>query len=211
MSLKYIKPKNFPPFLDQIRIIDPKNLPITAYARLMCQSCGLWGRAILCPNLLYQTYPQYSTIKKSKEFLYKFNKAYIYIWKNDGTKRWWSKKYDNKHKYVDLVRRKSRQLKGCEAGGAKEIQRFMYLARKKNRKLGYEVETFVTGHCDLCALITGKGLKCPNRGHPPCKRRGLVSMEATGINVYQLLNDLEVEYQYPVQDYITLVSMMVVK
>ena len=205
MTLKYINPKSFPPSLDQIRVIDPKELPITAYARILCQHCGLWGRAILCPPLLCQTYPQFKTVELSKKYFTSFSKCYIFIFKNDGTRRWWYEKETEKYKYIDLVRRKSRQLKGCEVSSAKKITDIMRKIKRVNIKLGYDVETFIQGHCDFCQH------KCPNRSNPPCKKGGLPSMEAVGINVYQLLNNLEVEYQYPVINYLTQVTMMVVK
>jgi len=79
-----------------------------------------------------------------------------------------------------------------------------------NRKRGYDAHVFVTGHCDLCTG-PGKGVRCPNRGNPPCKMGGLVSLEATGINVYQLLKNLKVGYEYPVLNELTLVTMMIVR
>jgi len=81
----------------------------------------------------------------------------------------------------------------------------MHKIRKVNRKLGYDVEAFIQGHCDFCAR------KCPNRGNPPCKIGGLASLEATGINVYSLLSQLKISYEYPVMSYLTQVTLMVVR
>lgn len=203
--LRYIKRKEFPPFLDQIIKISPDQLPITAFPRIMCQHCGLWGRGILCPPLLYQTYPQFRTVSSSKKYFTSFKKCYIYVFKNDGTKRWWYMREANNYVYIDLVKRKGRQLKGCEASSARKLTSIMRKMKRVNTKRGHKVDTFIQGHCDLCAR------KCPNRSNPPCKRGGLASMEATGINVYQLLTDLGIEYEYPVVSYLTQVTMMVVK
>ena len=84
MDPKYILTKNFPPFMFKVFKILPEDLPITAYARILCQNCGLWNRAILCPPLLYQTYPQYKTIKSSKKYFNSFDEIYVYVFK----KRW---------------------------------------------------------------------------------------------------------------------------
>ncbi len=204
-SLGYMERKNFPPFLHKIIKIDPKDLPITAYARLMCQHCGVWNRAILCPPMLYQTYPQFKTLKSSREFFRSFKEAYVYVFQNDGSKRWWYKKEAENYRYIALVRRKGRQLKGCETSSARKLTFLMKKAKILNTKRGYEVETFIQGHCDLCSR------KCPNRNNPPCKRGGLPSLESTGINVYQLLKNLGIEYEYPVMNILTQVTLMIVR
>lgn len=204
--LKYVKKKDFPEFLDEIIRVTPESVPFDAYARLTCQICGLWNRAILCPPLLQYTYPQYKTIISSKKHLRRFDDIYIYVYKTDGTKKIWCEKDDEK--YAHIRRRKvtsGRQLKGMEAIGAKYLTNLMYRARTINSKRGYEVETFISGHCDI------HGRKCPYRGNPPCKFGGLPSMEAIGINVYKLLKILGVSYEYPVTNYLTLVNMMAVK
>jgi len=181
--LKYISKKNFPQFLYQIFKISPEELPITGYARIMCQKCGLWNRAIICPPLLYQTYPQYKTIESSREYVKKFDSAYIYVFKNDGSKRFWYKKEQEKYNHFRLRKVESgRQLKGIEAVGSRYLTHLMYKIRRVNEKQGFRVETYTVGHCDLCAR------KCPNRNNPPCKKRGLPSLEAIGINVYSLLD-----------------------
>jgi len=210
MSLKYITKDKFPDFLSEIRVIDPKIIPINAFARVFCSHCGLYARAILCPPYLCQTYPQFETIKSSREWFRQFTEAYLYIWKNDGTQKWWNSEDDDNYKYIDLVKRKGRALKGCEASGSKYIQKIMRRIQIVNKKRGYDVFCFVTGNCALCSG-KGHGNKCENRDNPPCKKGGLVSLEAGGINVYHLLRKLKIDYQYPVVDYLTLVTLMVVK
>ena len=203
--LKYVKEKNFPPNLNRIYKINPSELPITAYSRLMCQNCGIFNRTILCPPLLYQTYPQYSTIDKSKEFVSSFDTAYIYVFQNNGSKRFWYKKDHDLYKHIRMrVVDSGRELKGVEAVGSRYLTRIMFNARKANRKAGYKCETYTVGHCDFCAR------KCPNRENPPCKIKGLPSLEAIGINVYSLLEQLGVEYEFPVTNYLTSVTMMLI-
>ena len=208
MGLKYVEKKNFPQNLDQIIKIKPEELIISAYSRMLCQNCGLWGRAILCPPLLYKTYPQYRTIEKSREYFDKFDAAYIYIFKNDGSKRFWYKSEQEKYKHFRLIKVESgRQLKGIEIVGSRYITQTMFKVRKINRRQGYICQTFILGHCDKASC----GHRCPNRGNPPCKHGGMPSLEATGINVYATLEKLGVEYQYPVMTYLTSVAMMIVR
>jgi len=203
-ELAYIKKKKFPPFLDQIIRIDPKDIPITAYARMMCQNCGLWNRAILCPPMLYKTYPMFGKIDFSKNYFNAFHDVHVYIFKNDGSRRFWYKSEHDKYSHLRLRKVKSgRQLKGIEIVSAKWLTRIMRKMRNINEKRGFDVFTMIQGHCDSC------GHKCPNRNNPPCERSGLPSMEATGINVYQLLKQLGVEYEYPVETYLTQVTMMI--
>jgi len=204
MKYKYIKKKNFPPNLDQIIKIKPQEIPITAYARIMCTHCGLYNRAILCPPLLYSTYPQFKTIDASRSYLDSFRWAFVYVFKNDGAIRFWYKKEQGQFDHLQMKRRKGRELKGIEAVGSRYITRLMKKVQTANRKQGYKVFTLIPGHCDLCAR------KCPNRESPPCKRGGLPSLEAIGINVYKMLDQLGVEYCYPVGDYLTSVTMMLI-
>lgn len=212
ISPKYILEKNFPPNLYKIFKITPEELPITALARMMCQNCGLWNRAILCPPLLYQTYPQYKTIESSIEYFKTFDDIYVYVFRNDGSKRFWYKKEQEKYNHFRLRTVTSgRQLKGIEAVGSKYLTVLMHKIRTVNRKLGYRVETYLPGHCDLCpASGRSGGNKCPNRNNPPCKMKGLPSLESTGINVYSLLESLNVEYEFPVMSYLTTVTMMAI-
>ena len=206
MKLKYIKEKNFPQFLFKIYKISPEDLPITAYARLQCQNCGIYNRAILCPPLLYQTYPQYRTIDSSIEYFNSFDEIYVYVFQNDGSKRFWYKKEQEQYNHFRLrVVTSGRQLKGVESVSARYLTLLMHKIRKINRKQGFRVETYIQGHCDMCER------KCPNRENPPCKFKGLPSLEATGINVYSLLENLGVEYQYPVMTSLTQVTLLAVK
>ena len=206
MKLRYVSKKNFPQFLHKIYKISPKDLPTTAYARIMCQNCGIFNRAILCPPLLYQTYPQYKTIDSSIEYFNSFDEIYIYVFKNDGTKRFWYKREQAQYNHFRLRKVTSgRQLKGAESVSARYLTMIMHKARKTNRKAGFITEAFIQGHCDFCAR------KCPNRENPPCKLKGLASLEAVGINVYSLLEKLGEEYEYPVMTYLTQVTMMAVR
>ena len=203
MKLRYISEKKFPPFLDSIHRLKPSDLPIDATARIFCQHCGLWNRAILCPPLLYKTYPQYRTLESSRRYFSEFKRIYLYVFKNDGSKAWWFHG-DKRFFHLTPKKGKGRQLKGCETSSARELTVIMRKIRRANEKLGHLVECFIQGHCDLC------GRKCPNRENPPCERGGLASLESTGINVYKLLDQLGVEYEYPVINYLTQVTMMAV-
>jgi predicted metal-binding protein len=208
--IKYVSKKNFPQSLSEIHKISPKDLPITAYARMMCTHCGLYNRAILCPPLLYKTYPQYSTIDMSRKFVDSFDFAFIYVFKNDGSKRFWYKKDQESFNHFRMRKVTSgRQLKGIEAVGSRYITKIMFDVRKANRKLGYKAETYIMGHCDMCYWRFGK-IRCPNRDNPPCKFGGMPSLESIGINVYSLLEQLGVEYEYPVKNYLTSVTMMLI-
>lgn len=205
-DIKYVKKKNFPPFLFKIFKIKPEDLPITAYSRILCQNCGLYNRAILCPPMLALTYPEYKTIDSSIEFFNSFDYIYVYVFQNDGTKRFYYQREQSTYGHIRLRKVESgRQLKGIESVSARWLTKLMYRIKRLNIKAGYDVQTYVQGHCDLCAN------KCPNRNNPPCKRGGLPSLESTGINVYSLLEQLGVEYQYPVMSYLTQVTLMAIK
>ena len=204
-EIKYVKKKNFPPFLFKIFKIKPEDLPITAYSRILCQNCGLFNRGIICLPLLYQTYPQYRTIDSTIEYMNSFESAYIYVFQNDGTKRFYYKREQETYGHIRLRKVTSgRQLKGIESVSVRWLTQLMYRIKRLNIKAGYRVETYIPGHCDLCAR------KCPNRSNPPCKRGGLPSLEAIGINVYSLLEQLGVEYEYPVNSYLTSTTMMLI-
>ena len=173
MTFRYIQKKNFPQNLDQILRIKPEELVISAYARMLCQNCGLWGRAILCPPLLYKTYPQYKTIESSIKYFSKFDDIFLYIFKNNGSKRFWYKKEQEKYKHFRLrVVNSPRELKGMEIVGSRYLTQVMAKVRKANRKEGYICQTYIPGHCDLCEY------RCPQRGNPPCKKGGLPSLES---------------------------------
>jgi len=204
-KLKYINPKMFPPYLSEIKRINPKKIPISAYARIMCEHCGIWNRAILCPPLLYQTYPQYKTIDSCRKYVDSFDTAFIYVFKNDGRKRWWRKKDQEKYDHIKLIKRKGRQLKGCEASSSRELTKLMWRIRRANEKNNWIVDCYIQGACNLCKR------KCDNRENPPCKRGGLPSLEAIGINVHLLLENLEVRYEWPPISYLTQVGMMLAK
>lgn len=205
--LKYIKKEEFPEFLDEIIKVTPESVPFDAYARLTCQICGLWNRGILCPPLLQYTYPQYKTIISSKKHIREYDDVYIYVFKNDGSKKFWYEKEQEKYNHFRLRKVTSgRQLKGMEKVSAKYLTRLMFKVRTANRKRGYGVETFIQGHCDFC-----QGKSCPNRENPPCKKGGLPSLEAIGINVYKLLRIFGIDYEYPVDSYLTQVTMMAVR
>jgi len=203
-KLAYTETKNFPPFLDQIVLMDPKDLVIDAYARILCTNCGLYNRGILCPPLLPLTYPQFKTIDSSREYFDSFDEAYLYVFKNDGRRRWWYQKEWGDFAHIKLQVRLGRQLKGVEASSARKLTHLMKKAELVNKKRGFTVATFIQGHCDKCG-------KCPNRSNPPCKKGGLPSLEATGINVYSLLKKLGIPYEYPVRNYLTQVALMVKK
>jgi predicted metal-binding protein len=97
-----------------------------------------------------------------------------------------------------------RQLKGIEAVGARYLTKIMMKMKKVNRKAGFKCETYLQGHCDWCQR------KCPIRENPPCKRGGMPSLESIGINVYSLLDQLGVQYEYPVMKYLTIATLMLV-
>lgn len=162
-----------------------------------------FNRAILCPPLLFQTYPQFSTFESTRQFIDSFDKAIVFIWKNDGTKSWKINKEELKH--IEFKKKIGKQLKGTEAGQSRELCRLMKSYRSTFKKEGHKVFSLIPGHCDLC------GFKCPNRSNPPCKRNGMPSLEAIGIDVYKLLDNLKVPYEYPVENILTNVTMLLIK
>ena len=204
-KLKYINPKVFPPYLSEIKRVNPKKIPISAYARIQCTHCGLFRRGILCPPLLTETYPQFKTIDSCRKYVDSFDTAFIYIFKNDGRKRYWLKKDQEKYDHIKLAKRMGRQLKGIEKSSVREVNKLMRKMKKINEKNDWLVDCFISGHCDNCSRI------CPNRENPPCKRGGMPSMEAIGINVHLLLENLEVSYEFPPIHYLLQVTMMLVK
>lgn len=199
-----IKVLKFPENFSEYRVIKPSKITINAMARLKCQQCGLIARAILCPPYLAKTYKQFATIESCRDWVYGKRYAIVMVWKNDGTKSWKLRLGDLKH--IDFKLKKGMQLKGTEVAQSKEIGRLMYLYKSKlDRQLGVRVFGLLNGHCDRC-----RGRKCPNRDNPPCKKGGMPSLEAIGIDVYKLLEDLNIEYEYPVVSYVTAVTMFLV-
>lgn len=192
----------YPESLSQIHYLYPFNLPLDLVARLKCYNCGLYKRAILCPPYLWQTYEQFRTYKSTKKFLRSFDTAVVFAWRNDGSRSWKLDKRELSH--VELKPKKGRQLKGTEAGQSRELCKLMRTYRKEVRKHGYNAFAFIPGHCDSC------GGKCPDRDNPPCKKGGMPSLEAAGIDVYKLLENIGVEYEHPVENYLTSVTMLLV-
>jgi predicted metal-binding protein len=152
---------------------------------------------------LFQTYPQFISFKKARKFIDRFDFAVIFIWKNDGTRSWKVNKKELAH--IDFKIKKGKQLKGTEVSQSRELCKIMRRYRKVFQDKGYKVFGSIPGHCDFC------GHKCPQRSNPPCKRRGMPSMEAMGIDVYKLLEDCHIEYQHPVENYLTNVTMLLLK
>ena len=161
------------------------------------------NRAILCPPYLFKTYPQFETYKSSKKFIRSFDYALLFIWKNDGTKSWKVNKDELRH--IELKIKKGKQLKGTEAGQSREVTKLTKKYANTFRKNNFDSFGLIPGHCDLC------GHKCPNRDNPPCRRKGMPSLEAIGIDVYRTLTSLNVKYEYPVENILTAVTMIVVR
>ena len=204
MSIKSVlkeikKPEN----LDEVKIIKPNKVPFDDIARLKCFQCGIYNRAILCPPYLFETYPQFETIKKTKKFFNSFDRMLIFIFKNDGSKSWLLNKSELSH--INLVPKKAKQLKGTEAGQSRAIGKLMRKWSNQFRKKGYKTFPFINGHCDLCAF------KCPNRDHPPCRLHGMPSLESCFIDVYQLLKNLDIPFEYPVETFVTGVTGILVR
>lgn len=200
---KTLRNLTFPESLNQIETINPTTIPLDLTARLSCMKCGLYKRGILCPPHLWLTYPQFKTYESTRKFLEGYEKAVVFVWKNDGTKSW--KVDKNELKHIEFKVKKGRQLKGTEAGQARELTKLMFDYRSALRKTGYKAFALIPGHCDLCAH------KCPNRDNPPCRHGGAPSLESIGIDVYQMLKDLNIEYEYPVINYLTQVTMLLVE
>ena len=203
MQLKRIGKNDLPPFFSVRKVFKPHHLVIDGFARMHCQNCGLWNRAILCPPMLYETYPQFKTLKSSRAWFNEHERVYLFVFKNDGQTPWWLSKDAERFEHIELKERVGRQLKGAEASSVRYLTKLMRRMQIANRK--HDASTFIQGHCDLC------GGRCPSRDNPPCTKGGLPSLEATGINVHALLRKLNIDYQWPPVDYITQVTMMVVK
>lgn len=198
----FINDFNKPENLNIIKIIKPNIVPFDLIARLKCFQCGLYDRAILCPPYLFQTYPQFKTIKSTKKFFNSFDYMVIFVFQNDGTKSWKIDKRELSH--IDFKKKIAKQLKGTEAGQSREIGRLTRKYSNIFKKAGYKTFGLLPGHCDLCAF------KCPNRDHPPCKHKGMPSLEACYIDVYKLLRILNIHYEYPVNELLTGVSAILI-
>lgn len=165
---------------------------------------GLYNRAILCPPLLSQTYPQCADLESIRDWLADWRYAIVLVFKNDGTKAWEVNK--SKLSRIDFKIKKGMELKGTEVASSKAICRLMRKWRTKLKKQGLEVFGLINGHCDQC-----RGRKCPNRGNPPCRKGGMPALEALGIDCYELLEELNIPYQYPCRDYVTTVTAFLIK
>lgn len=192
-SLLYTTEEEFPENISEVLKLKPLDVVFDAYARVQCQACGLWNRAILCPPHLYLTYPQFKTLNSSIEFFGSFDYLYLYIFKNDGSKKFWYPRDEEKFSSIRLRKVSSgRQLKGIEAVGSRYLNQLLFKIRNLNSSRGWDVFAFTNGHCDLCAR------KCPNRNNPPCRNMGLPSLEACCVNVYETMRKLKIPYEYPV-------------
>jgi hypothetical protein len=200
--------KIFAQNLNEYRFVDGKFLSecISIFPRFKCQNCGLYGRAILCPPMVEQTYPQFATINNSKAW-YANNiiSAAIFVFKNDGTLRWKRGKTSLSH--IEFKIRYGRQLKGVENGSAKEINRQMWKLQGIIKEVtGEKTISLICGHCDICPGAH----RCPNRENPPCRRKGMTSLESTGLDVYAILKKLDIGYEYPVLSYLTQVTCFLI-
>ena len=165
--------------------------------------CIEYHRAVLCPPYLWQTYPQFKTFKSTRNFLKSFDFVAVFVWKNDGTKSWKIDKTELSH--IEFKKKIGKQLKGTEAAQSRIITTLMNNYRREVSKHGFNCFALIPGHCDLC------GGRCPNRGNPPCRRKGMPSMEAIGIDVYKLLEKIKEPYEYPVMNYITSVTALLIR
>jgi len=194
----------FPESFDECIITKPDRLILDPMVRLKCQNCGLWSRAILCPPYLFKTYSQFKTLKSTKEWICNYSYAVLFIFKNNGTKAW--KINCSELSHVEFKKKRGMELKGTEAGQVREITKLMRRYRIKFRKRDVKVFGFLPGHCDFC-----EGKHCPNRDNPPCKRSGMPSLESIGINVFEVLENHNVKYEYPVDSYLTSITAFLVK
>jgi len=192
-----------PESLNIIKIMNPKLIPFDLMARLKCFQCGIYNRAILCPPYLFQTYPQFKTIKSTRKFMNSFDYMVVFVFQNDGTKSWKIDKRELSH--IELKKKVAKQLKGTEAGQSREIGKLMRKYSNKFKKLGYKTFPLINGHCDLCAH------KCPRRDNPPCPNHGMPSLESCYIDVYELLRILNINYEYPVNELLTGVAAILIK
>jgi len=179
------------------RIIDPKIVIFDPMARMKCQNCGLFNRTPRCaPNVpvLYEIKDQMRS---------KLKHGIIVIYQNDGSKTW----------REDQVRDgviKGKRLKGAAAGMAKvlnmrihEITQLMMnqFELKKDRN----IFSFITGHCNICG-------KCPLKdkyvgvGRVRDCKKGYSSMEAVGVDVFDLYDKLEIKYEIIPWNIVTLVG-----
>lgn len=211
IDIDHLKKYQFPLNFFDVRKIDPKKIPLSSHTRLKCGNCGLWNRAVLCFPRLKKTYPEFSTFKSTREWLDSSIKAFIFIWKNNGQKPW---KIDwNEISHIDFKKVGGRKLKGVEVASSKAINKFMSSLRDDYNNSLYDKKTqaisLIAGHCDNC------GRYCPLRDIPNsrCKKGGMPSLEAIGIDVYKLLDIVGVDWEYPVQenDELTQVTMLIIR
>jgi predicted metal-binding protein len=177
--------------LEHVYSIHPKEIPFTTLARMKCQNCGKWKRSRDCP-------PYTPSVERCKEIVQSYDYGFVYVWKNDG-RRAWREGIDKKK----LVKKHDRGLKGCAIGMAIAIRDNMKEIREKCKKDGIKCRVFASGPCTKCRPCNVGG-KCL-RGY------GIPAMEAWGIDVFGLLDELRVEYEYPVHNYLTLVSLLLTR
>lgn len=214
ITMPYVGKYRFPLNLSDIRYVMPDGgklkVPFSPHARLKCQNCGLFNRGALCPPRLGNSYPHLAPMQAAENWLSRAKKIFILIWKNDGTKPWTVNWDDVAH--IEFKKVGGRRLKGVEHASAKAITRFMKQLEDDINVIiprNLKAYGFIPGHCDLC------GRYCPlrERRNSRCKKGGMPSMEALGIDVYELLDSLSVDWCYPVMDddFLTQVTMLVVQ
>lgn len=213
LHLPYIGNYKFPLNMTKFFVIDRSAVrtmfSFSPHSRLKCQNCGLFNRGTLCPPRLGNSYPHLATIRGARKWLRKAEYVYVFVWQNDGTKPWVIDWEDVAHLYFREI--SGRRLKGVEHASAKAITKFMKkLEDHANGNLSqHNAFAFIPGHCDLCARY------CPIREVPKarCRKGGMPSMESIGVDVYNLLDYLGVDWRYPVMegDHLTQVTMLVMR
>lgn len=203
-----LKSYKFPLNFHSIHKVNPTSIPFSPHARLKCQNCGLFNRAALCPPRLGISYPHFRTLDSAKKWISTAS-VYVIVWQNDGTKPWKVDWDDVSH--IEFKKIGGRRLKGVEHASAKAIANFMKSLEKdisSRLPQGFKVYGLIPGHCDICARY------CPLRSLPKaiCKKGGMPSLEAIGIDVYKLLNNLGIDWRYPVSDndHLTQVTALVI-
>ena len=175
--------EHFPPCVTEILRIPNEILLsyITTIVRLKCRNCGGWKRKRGCPP--------YIDYRKEEEKMRKCKEIYMLVFKTNGLQPW--REGLEKHQ---LIERKGRALKGPCVGLQVSLDKFCEYLKVTLKKRVYVLESGPCHRCRECSVTS-----CP-KGRPLIR-----SLEGVGVDVYKFLEDREIAYENPPENYVTCV------
>jgi predicted metal-binding protein len=193
---KGLKMVNFPECYLGTYIVDPKIIKFTPLARLKCQNCGLYNRVPKCA-------PNNQSLNDTAKFIHNLEYAVFIVYQSDGSKSW-------KNEPLNREPIKGMKLKGTAAGMAIRLNKVIdllvkYYIRELNLKRNKEIIGMISGHCDICGKCQLKD-KYETPGVTKQCNKGYASLEALGIDCFDLYRKLKVKHEEIPWNFVTLIG-----